>query len=421
VAALAGESVRLELFADARFEAVRERLVPLGPDGFVWIGHAAGDESSSIVLSAWHGVVSASVRTASAQFRVRPSGFGLHRVEEIAASWEAPDREPLTPSSLSLVPAKGLDDGSTIDLLVVYTPRARRASGGADAMASLVALGIAETNLALEQSGVATRLRLVELRELSYREAGRVESDLEILKEERDGALDEAHALRDAFGADLVMLVVEERDGCGVSYSMGGAGAAFADWAYSVVERGCIDSTYAMAHELGHNLGCDHAPEDPTTKGAFAFSFGYKDLASGIRTIMAYGPGRRVPRFSNPRIPFVGRKLGTEQQDNARSLNELRTTASRFRSSVPPPRLLSSPGSARESIRFRVVSDAGPALREWRLFLGTAPGHSDRLDSGTRDGIDSIETRDPASGNATVHGRLWYRRGSVWLYEDFTL
>jgi hypothetical protein len=286
-------------------------------------------------------------------------------------------------------------------------------------MASLVGLGLAEANLALEKSGVETRLRLVELAEVPFTEAGRAESDLEILKQENDGALDEVHELRDTHGADLVQLVVEEGDGCGIAFSMGRSGASFSEWAFSVVERSCVDTTFAMAHELGHNLGCDHAPEDPTSKGAFAYSFGYKDLVAGFRTLMAYGPGRRVARFSNPRVLFGGAPTGTERQDNARSLNELRATAARFRRSLPPPRVVWTTLADLEAVRVRLVSE-GARVLEWRLVVGTSTGAGDVADSGLRSGEDFFDAPLPSREGA-FFARLWYRRGAVWFSEDFLL
>jgi hypothetical protein len=415
---LGGESFRLELFDDVAVDAVRESRIPAGPEGFVWIGRARGDETSSLVISTQRGAVSASLRLASGQYRVRPSGPGLHRVEEVAPFSEPFERQPLQgPRPRSLAPAGG-DDGRDLDLLVLFTPRARRAAGGVDAISALVALGVAEANLALEKSEVDFRLRLVEMREAAFAESGRIESDLEILREGADGALDEAHALRDEYGADLVQLVVEEGDGCGIAYSMGRADPSVSEWAFSVVERACIDTTYAMAHEIGHNLGCDHAPDDPTTRAAFEYSFGYKDLVAGFRTVMAYGAGRRVARFSNPRILFDGVPAGTILQDNARSLNELRAVAAGFRRSVPPPRITASPDAlSGATTRVRIEAE-GPPIREWRLLLGTSPGASDVLDSGPRFQTDSLDVAT-SSYRSARHGRLWYRRGAIWRYFDF--
>jgi hypothetical protein len=415
---LAGETLHFELFEPEPIEAVRESFVSRGLDGFTWSGHVRGDETTSIVLSVVRGSLSASIRLASAQYRIRPQAGqrGLYRLEEVAHSSEPSERLPLPSRAASLSRRIDADHGSEIDLLVVYTPRARRRAGGVEAIASLVGLGVAETNLGFEKSEVKSRLRLVEIAEVPFVEAGRVESDLEILREEGDGALDEVHALRELHGADIVQLVVEEGDGCGIAYSMGGSGPAFSEWAFSVVERNCIDTTYAMAHELGHNLGCDHAPEDPTTHGAFRYSFGYKDLVAGFRTIMAYGPGRRVARYSSPRVMFGGVPAGTALQDNARSLNELSGIAAGFRRRIPAPRVILSPGARPQSVRLRLSTET-PRVLEWRLVLGTSITAGDVLDSGFQSG-EFLDV-DAATLTNARFARLWYRRGSVWTFEDF--
>jgi len=111
VAELTFETLRLELFEDEAIEAVRDRLVPTGLDGFTWMGHARGDETSSVVLSVVRGVLSGSVRLASAQYRIRPHGAGLYRIEEVAPSSEPPERQPL-PVGRASRPSAEIDLGT---------------------------------------------------------------------------------------------------------------------------------------------------------------------------------------------------------------------------------------------------------------------------------------------------------------------
>ena len=75
---------------------------------------------------------------------------------------------------------------------------------------------IAETNQAYATSGVHQRLALVGRSEVRYTEtSGFV--DIYRLQDPEDGHLDEAHALRDRTGADLVHLIVDHPD-----YDVGG-------------------------------------------------------------------------------------------------------------------------------------------------------------------------------------------------------
>ena len=61
----------------------------------------------------------------------------------------------------------------TIDVAVVYTPAAREAAGGADAIEAAIDLVVAETNQAYVASSVHHRLALVESSEVSYVRNGR--------------------------------------------------------------------------------------------------------------------------------------------------------------------------------------------------------------------------------------------------------
>ena len=106
-----GETIQLELFEDDAIEAVRDSLLPLEPDGFTWIGHARGDETSSVVISGFRGILSASLRLGAAQYRIRPQGAGLHRIEEVAPSSEPPERQPL-PVGRASRPSAEIDLGT---------------------------------------------------------------------------------------------------------------------------------------------------------------------------------------------------------------------------------------------------------------------------------------------------------------------
>jgi hypothetical protein len=77
--------------------------------------------------------------------------------------------------------------------------------------------------------------------------------------------------------------------------------------AYSVVKTSCATGYYSFAHEIGHNMGCQHNRKD---SGAAGINWGY--LASDHRSIMSYGNTRRVLNFSsaNDEVTWDGKKKG---------------------------------------------------------------------------------------------------------------
>ena len=97
-----------------------------------------------------------------------------------------------------------------IDVAVVYTPAAREALGGAAATEAQIDLVIAVTNQALAESNANVRVALAGRSEVNYVETGDGSRDLGCLADPSDGYMDEAHALRDRVGADLVSLMVED-------------------------------------------------------------------------------------------------------------------------------------------------------------------------------------------------------------------
>lgn len=102
------------------------------------------------------------------------------------------------------------DDGSHIDVMVLYTQNARAIAGGSDAQTiSAIAAAISGVNQAFTASGVLAQLHVVAYQPVFYLEqvnAG-FHTDLNNLTGASDGYLDDIHALRDYYAADLVLLV----------------------------------------------------------------------------------------------------------------------------------------------------------------------------------------------------------------------
>jgi hypothetical protein len=334
--ALAADVLDIDVTQDVTLRAVLGRRDALRGGGQAWSGRVTGDALSSVTLVVQDGVFQGSIRTMAAAYSIEPSGPG-YVVRQVDTRLAAPELEPLHPPADDRAaavpdapPPVGRDDGSTIDVLVLYTPGARTSAGGTDgAVQARIALGIAETNTGYASSGIAPRLRLVGTQLLAYTEVG-MSADLSALRSNIS-----VQALRNSLGADLVALIVaNSAEACGVGYIMTNA-AGFEGYGYSLTAYSCISPNYSFGHELGHNMGSSHAPEDGGS-GFHPYSYGYKHPGRLFRTVMAYDcPGGGCPRvlhFSNPDVSYSGAPTGTAvQHDNARSIDSNASIVANFR------------------------------------------------------------------------------------------
>ncbi|MEN8166787.1 MAG: M12 family metallo-peptidase [Pseudomonadota bacterium] len=326
------------------------RLVEHGNGSLVWIGRVAGDPHSTVTFAAGAESVAGTIRTAGRLFKLLPAGKGLHLLSEVPPGDPYPEMEPIPVSaddlSASRVDGDALpaaDDGTTVDVLAVYTPSSMNRYGGVDGVESLIQLAIAETNQAYLNSGVATRLRLVHTALVDYTESGDMGTDLSRVTSPTDGHMDEVHALREQVAADTVTLIEESPDYCGIAWLMTSLSASFESHAFSVVYSQCATGYYSFGHELGHNMGSQHDHANASTTALFDYSYGWQDPDALFRTIMAYSCTlgcTRVQHFSNPAVSYAGLPTGVaDYADNARSLNDTAYTVSNWRESIPllPP------------------------------------------------------------------------------------
>jgi Metallo-peptidase family M12B Reprolysin-like/Bacterial Ig domain len=313
-----------------------------------WSGHVPGEPLSSVTLVLNGGVLQGSVRLLDGAYSIEPAAGGpVHLVRLVDTAATGAEMDPLLPPADAAAPAAADvppiagDDGSTIDVAVFYTASARDVAGSDSAVQTRIALGVTETNTAYANSGITPRLRLVGAELTSYTESGDLSADLSAFRVNGDSLMDEVHTRRNALGADMMVLIVGNTAGgaCGVGYVMTSLSTSFASSAFSVTAYPCISPNYTFAHELGHNMGSAHAPEDGAGQPSlYTYSFGYKNPSNLFRTVMAYNCTSGCPRvlhFSNPSVNYGGAPTGVaDQHDNERSINNAALTLANFRQAV---------------------------------------------------------------------------------------
>ncbi len=323
-----GDTFSLALLDDARYDWVLDS-VSSGPGGAtVWSGHLKGFPlGQALILLNSGDLLTGNVNTGEAVFRLRPIAGGVHLIEELDHSAFPEELPPLEVPPASLGEAAALsggfaplaDDGSQIDVMVLYTPAARAAEGGTAQIEALVNQAVAETNQAYQNSGVAPRLNLVYTGEVAYTESGSSETDLERLQGTSDGYMDDIHALRDTYNADVVNLIIDDTQYCGLGYFMDSASPSFEAWAFTVVARDCATGYYSFGHELGHNIGLQHDWYVDDGINQYPHSHGYVNVSGEWRTIMAYNSEckdangsycTRLQYFSNPNVTYNGDPMG---------------------------------------------------------------------------------------------------------------
>ena len=378
----AGRPARLSLnlSAAAAFDVAFERSERT-LSGYALSGRVVGEPLSGVTIAVGEGRAYGSAWTPEASYVIEQFGpsASIRRVARSAVDrcegvLQAPAGAPaldLEAAASTVAPASGAgaeaveDDGSIIDVIVFYTPNARRQAGGHRAMRTLIDHHAAWTNDAYAVGGAVQRVRVVAVAQVDDEEEDG-HTDLTRLRKRDDGHMEGVHALRDTYAADLVLLMTS-----------GGGGLAFRvleeEWSFAIAG---IARANTFAHELGHLMGLAHQRENNNSNWPFPYSHGYelRDESGWpiIWTIM-HNSGW-TGRFSNPRQTYRGHRLGVPGDeptlsvdgpaDAIRSLDGTRRVVANFRRSATRCAYAVSPAvavvpAAGGEFSFRVEADVG--------------------------------------------------------------
>ena len=336
-----GRLVRFDLADGAFVTGVVAERRDRAAGRFSIFGRLSGRPAGSFLLAVNREAMAGYLRTADTGFlrvRTRPGGRGVLEQFDPALTCEVDDGAPRAlaaepPSQLAGPPC---DDGSVIDVLILYTQGAVNEMGSAAAVEAEIDVMVDFNSVSYSNSLIATGWNIVYVRRLPPG----VNPDLGELADPDDGVADGIHTLRDAYGADEVALVVD-----------GGGGVAMGLWNLDPASQGnafCVNglgsSPLVLSHEIGHNLGCCHGLGDgggcPREGGLlFPYSNGHRFTGGSgelWHTVMAYSPGITIEHFSNPNVSFDGEPTGIAEgepgaADNVATINLAAFTVSNWR------------------------------------------------------------------------------------------
>lgn len=346
--------ITLNLFEDVHLTARLDALEESITGGFVLLGSIPDVPQSRVILSVQADALSATISLPDATWQVTPLGDGAHAIQQVNYSGAPPQRAeqppPVSAPGAGALGVGGDDDGTLIDLMVVYTANARAWAGSTPAMLSRINNAVASANNAYANSGVIQRVRLVYTAEVSYSEGSfDWNTILNHTTNPSDGMLDGIHAWRETYAADLATLVVDKSGYCGMGWLMTAPWLStnFAAWAFTTVAVNCMGGgSNSLAHELGHNMGAAHDRYAANNyPGAYPYSFGYWQNGY-YTTIMSYGcptlpTCTEIPYFSNPDVFYNGWRTGVPidqpaSANNALTFNNTAPIVAKFRDGAPP-------------------------------------------------------------------------------------
>ena len=320
----------LDVRDGVRLDVAVERTAPTmfgySLSGRVVGGAGGASQVGFVTLVVHEEAVAASIWTPDSAYELSYLGDGVHALRDVtnAPPVECAGTVPSELSAAETAAEDGTDDGSVVDVLVVWTPAREEDAGGEVSMLSLIDRDVAFANDAFERSGVFVSLNLVGAERVDYLEAG-IFTDLDRLAMPDDGHMDRVHDLRDSLGADLVHLKVRSLVGpAGVAERLGAFGISQA-------------RSSVFAHEVGHNFGLLHERFELGGPGVDVHRGHGFTTERCSATIMSYSSEcwqsrPRVPFYASPwrYSPRDGHALGVSRFSKERGVQGPADAASRM-------------------------------------------------------------------------------------------
>ncbi len=334
---LSDNTLEIELFNNERVTLVEHRIEVRAANDFSWIGSVEGYEGSIAILVVKNGNITGQLNFAGKQYDINPSKGNLHKlskidldalpslegdvhdeehpIEALESGLETSSTEPTASA------AAYAGNAETIDVLAVYSKEAAFYYSDVE---ERIQLAIDYTNTAYELSGIPHRVNLAAAVALDHNESG-TNHEITWMGNLFDGKMDEVHALREQYNADVISFWASHIDNlCGQANAILSGSVS----PTHILRVSCGNRTFA--HELGHNQGARHNMEQDGTLSPFRYGHGTGAANGSWRTIMSYsnacpsgGICERVSYFSTPNVSLNGEPMGdSEYRDNARVITE---------------------------------------------------------------------------------------------------
>ncbi len=330
------------LFTDVALEGIVNDKVIRSARNYTLFGSIDDDPNSYFAITMHEGIVSGGIRTGDNQhYEIDYAGGSLYQlceideaeyskqlsIQDVQSHQKLKQRELSQAKVLSQANSDegnldiASDEGSTVDIMIMYTPLARSKAGSDEAMGAAIDRAIDEMNLCFKNSAISTRLRLVHYMEIPFTEHRDIDGNWEDHDDRwmMENSI-ETILYRDQYKADLVCFFTQ------------GIGSGVRNWPFSLVGwHSATSGGFLFAHEVGHNFGGHHAVGDSgngscpgldRTDGGTCPSYGHgwNIYVGGQRytTVMAYhqtmcnqpGTGIKIPYYSNPNVMYKGAPTG---------------------------------------------------------------------------------------------------------------